>query len=194
MNLENVVRAKLTNQPLPAIETFEGALSKYIGNEQYSDIKFSVEGKVIPGHKLALVAQSEHFRKMFSGSFKEAQDGVIQIFDCTETIFLEVLRFFYTGDCNICEENCFGILEQANFFQLSRLTAMTEIFWYERLNIENAANVLDFANHFNASQLLQFTMEFIFENVNEVTKTASWKELDIEVISSVLIAAVKRAK
>jgi len=104
------------------------------------------------------------------------------------------LNFIYNGKCNLNEENCFGILEQANFFQLTRLTAMCEIFWFEHISIENAGSVLEFANHFNASQLRQFTMEYIFKNVHEVSKTNSWKELDVDLISSVLIASVERSR
>src|SRR5689334_18687239 len=86
--------------------------------------RFSFLDKIVPAHKLVVVAQSEHFRKMFSGSFRESQSNLIQIFDCTEAVFSEVLKFLYTGECNIVEDNCFNILEQANFFQLGRLTAM----------------------------------------------------------------------
>jgi len=193
--LQEIVKLKMANEPPPSnISTLESELSNYVASEKYSDVKFSVEGKLIPAHKFVLVAQSDHFRNMFSGSFKETQDGIIKIYDCTEEVFLEVLRYLYTGQCNITESNCFGILEQANFFQLNRLTAKSEYFWYERLNIENAANVLDFANHFNASQLKQFAVEFIFTHVHEVAKSDAWKELDIDLISSVLIASVERGK
>jgi hypothetical protein len=107
---------------------------------------------------------------------------------------LKVLEFIYTGNCVITEADCFGILEQANFFQLTRLIAMCEIFWYDQINIENAASVLEFGNHFNALQLKQFAMEYIFKNVAEVVQTNSWKELDIELISSVLVFSVERGK
>jgi len=193
-NLEVTVKSKLSNQALPNVCSFDTEISNLIGNEKFSDIKFGVDGHVIPAHKLVVVAQSEHFRKMFAGSFRESQDNTIKIFDCTPEIFIEVLRFIYTGECEINEVNCFGVLEQANFFQLTRLTAMCEIFWYQHINAENAANVLEFATHFNASQLKQFALEYIFKNVHAVTESNSWKELDIDIISSVLIASVERAK
>lgn len=193
--LEKIVKSKIANQPLTEeICTFDMELSKLIGKEQYSDVLISVDGKLLPAHKFVLAAQSEHFRRMLGGSFKEAQDNTIRIFDCTEAIFLEVLQFLYTGRCIITQDNCFGLLEQANFFQLNRLTAMCELFWYDHISVETAASVLEFAHHFNATQLRQFTLEYIFNNVHEVTKTAAWKELDIDLISSVLIASVERAK
>jgi protein-L-isoaspartate(D-aspartate) O-methyltransferase len=193
-NLEAVVTAKLNNQAVPIVSSFDQEITKYTGKEPYSDIKFSVGDTLIPAHKLILVAQSDHFRRMFAGSFKESLDGVIKIFDCTEALFMKVLDFIYTGNCAITEADCFGILEQANFFQLTRLIAMCEIFWYDQINIENAACVLDFGNHFNALQLKQFAMEYIFKNVDQVVQTNSWKELDIDLISSVLVFSVQRGK
>jgi len=193
-NLQAIVTAKINNQPLPDVSSFAQEIVKYIGKEDYSDIKFSVGDAIIPAHKLVLVSQSEHFRRMFAGSFKESHDGIIKIFDCTDVIFLKVLEFIYTGNCDITETDCFAILEQANFFQLTRLIAMCEIFWYDRINIENAACVLDFGNHFNAQQLKHFAMEFIFKNVAEVVQTNAWKELDVDLISSVLVCSVERGK
>jgi hypothetical protein len=193
-NLEAVVTAKLNNQPLPIVSSFEQEITKYIGKDDYSDIKFSVGETLIPAHKLILISQSDHFRRMLAGSFKESHDGVIKIFDCTEVLFVKVLEFIYTGTCDITESDCFGILEQANFFQLTRLIAMCEIFWYDQINVENAACVLEFANHFNALQLKQFAMEYIFKNVAKVVQTNSWKELDIDLISSVLVFSVERGK
>jgi protein-L-isoaspartate(D-aspartate) O-methyltransferase len=195
--LENValtVSSKIKNEPQPEVMTFDSEITKFIGEDKYSDVKFSVEEELISAHKMVLVAQSEHFRQMITGCFKESHDGVIKIFDCSPDTFSEVLLFLYTGKCNISEENCFSILEQANFFQLSRLIAMCEIFWYERINVENAGTCLAFANHFNATQLSHFAMEYIFKNVYDVTKSQAWKELDIDLISEVLIASVERAK
>lgn len=193
--LEKIVKLKM--EKLASTEeicTFDMQLAKFVGNELYSDIKFCVEDKLISAHKLVVVSQSEHFRKMFSGSFRESQSNLINIFDCSEAVFSEVLKFLYTGECNIVEDNCFNILEQANFFQLGRLTAMCELFWYEHICIDNAASILEYANHFNASQLKQFAMEYIFKYVQDVTKTVAWKELDVDLISSVLVASVERAK
>jgi protein-L-isoaspartate(D-aspartate) O-methyltransferase len=193
-NVELIVTSKIKNEPLPEVNTFDSEIFKLIEKDTFSDIKFSVEEKLIPAHKMVLVAQSEHFRQMFAGCFKESHDGIIKIFDCSPETFSEVLLFLYTGKCNITEDNCFSILEQANFFQLSRLIAMCEIFWYERINIENAGTCLSFAKHFNATQLSHFAMEFIFKNVHEVTQSQAWKELEIELISEVLIASVERSK
>jgi hypothetical protein len=192
--LENIVRAKMSNQPLPNIVSFAEALSQYIGQEKYSDVKFALEDTLIPAHKLMLVSQCDHFKKMFAGNFKESQDGVIKIFDCSVETFMKVLDFIYTGQCNITEQNCFGILEQANFFQLTRLIAMCENFWYNQINIDNAASLLEFAHHVNATQLKQFAMEYIFKHVKEVVSTPAWRELDIDLISSVLVFSVERAK
>jgi protein-L-isoaspartate(D-aspartate) O-methyltransferase len=193
-NLIQIVQAKLNNQTPIQVPTFDSAVSQLMEKETFSDVKFSVEDKIIPGHKFVLVAHSEHFRKMFAGSYKESQDGVIKIYDCTTEVFDEILDFLYTGNVNITEENCFGILEQGNFFQLPRLIALCELFWYEHISVENAANVLAFADHFNATQLQHFATEYIFAHVNEVVKTAHWKELDIDLISSVLVASVERSK
>jgi hypothetical protein len=81
-------------------------------------------GHQIPGHKLILRIRSDYFNSMLGGGLRESRNSTIDIQDCTAEIFTEVLRFIYTGECDINEDNCIGILEQANLLRLDRLTTM----------------------------------------------------------------------
>jgi len=180
--------------PQPGVKcTIGERLSMLVGSEELSDVTFHVAGTRIPAHKFILRVRSEYFNNMFSIGLKESRNTVIEIQDCTDAIFLEVLRFIYTGDCTITEASCVGMLEQANLLRLDRLTTMCEQYWRDSINIENAATILELSEHYNAYQLNQVALEFIFQHVKEVVRTQAWKELDIDLVSMVLVAAVERS-
>jgi len=187
---------------IPLITKLEGKddtdivtdLGTLVNNPLFYDVEFIVGEKVIPGHKLILETRSEHFRRLFSSGLKESQSNTIVITDCTYEAFLDVLRFIYTDACHVGEDNCISLLEQANFFQLDRLKAICESFWYKNINITNAGSVLEVADRFNAKQLKDFSMEFIFKNIKDVVNTPAFQELDQGLISSILIASVERGK
>jgi protein-L-isoaspartate(D-aspartate) O-methyltransferase len=146
---------------------------QFVGCPFASDIRFVVgdEKVVVPCHKIIL-NQIDYFKNMFSSGLRESFSSEIKIRDCTVPLFMDVLTYIYTGTCEVTDSNCEGLLEQANFFQLPRLTALCEKFWYLNINVQNAATILSVTDHYNASQLKQFTIEFIFKNVKEVIKTA----------------------
>jgi len=149
--------------------------------------KYHVDG-------LVLKVRTEYFRRMFSSGLRESQSNRIEIFDCTTNVFIDVLRFIYTDTCAINDDNCIPLLEQANFFQLDRLKAICECYWFDNINVHNAASVLQVADRFNALQLKNFAMEFIFSHIQDVVKTDAWRDLDPSLVSHILIASVQRSK
>lgn len=82
------------------------------------------EGTEIPTHKLILRIRSAYFNGMLASGLRESRNSIIEMHDCSAEVFIEVLRFIYTGDCSIQEENCIGILAQSNLLGLDRLTSM----------------------------------------------------------------------
>jgi len=191
---EALALAKKYEAVLPADNVpFEERLGQLVGSSQLSDITFNVAGEQIPAHKLILRVRSEYFNGMFSSGLRESRNSVIDIQECTPVIFIEVLRFIYTGDCKFTEATCVGILEQANLLGLDRLTTMCEQYWRDTISISNAATILELSDHYNAYQLKQYALEFIFTHVKDVVKTAAWRDLDIDLVSMVLVAAVERS-
>jgi len=169
-------------------------LDKIVSNQLFSDITFFVEGKKVPAHKLILEVRTDYFRRMFSSGLRESQSNEIQIFDCTPSVFTDVLRYIYTDSCAVNDSNCISLLEQANFFQIDRLKAICERYWFDNINNRNCCSVLQVADRFNASQLKDFAMEFIFKNIQDVVKTEGFGELDQSLVSHILITSVQRSK
>jgi len=169
-------------------------LDKLVNSPLFSDVTFCVEQHHLPAHKLVLEVRTEYFRRMFSSGLRESQSNRIEIFDCTTNVFIDVLRFIYTDTCAINDDNCIPLLEQANFFQLDRLKAICECYWFDNINVHNAASVLQVADRFNALQLKNFAMEFIFSHIQDVVKTDAWRDLDPSLVSHILIASVQRSK
>jgi hypothetical protein len=175
-------------------ERLEDVLSKLINNKFFSDVTIVLDDAKIPAHRLLLEVRSEYFRMMFGSGLRESQTKEIRVPDCSLDVFLEVLHFIYTDKCTLNEQNCITVLEQANFFQLPRLTAMCEKFWFHNISIPTSPLVLSVADRFNATQLKHFSMEFIFDNIEEVVKTPGWKELDRDLVTWLLISSIKRSK
>jgi len=191
---KKVTDATNSSATTKVIATLVGDLEKLVNSTDFSDVVFIVEGKQIPSHKLILELRSEHFRVLFSSGLRESQSNKVEIVDCTVGVFLDLLKFIYTDSCEVTDDNCISLLEQANFFQLDRLIAICEQFWYHNISVSNAANVFQVADHCNARQLRDFATEFIFKNVREVVQTQAFKDLEPSLVATILIASVERSK
>ncbi|KAG7377477.1 hypothetical protein PHYPSEUDO_011605 [Phytophthora pseudosyringae] len=82
--------------PSPA-RMLRHALAQYVDCEEFADISFLVEGRVVYAHKLILSALSARFRGMFSSGFREAREAQIAVPDVRYEVFLLLLEYLYTG-------------------------------------------------------------------------------------------------
>ena len=87
----------------------------------WADIQINVNGNVISAHKSALKASSELKRMI------EENGNEIHLQDVTHQVFMEVLRFMYTGTIGQIEmEICNELLLAAQRFHLSQLKEACE--------------------------------------------------------------------
>lgn len=94
--------AKYNNPTLP------GAFEKQYLNDATADMHFvfeTAEGVIerVPVHKFVLIAYSEVFNAMLSGSWQETDD--VKITDASPHAFKEFLRFFYFDEVELTTEN-----------------------------------------------------------------------------------------
>ncbi|CAH0480616.1 unnamed protein product [Peronospora belbahrii] len=73
------------------------ALAQYVDCEEFADISFLVEGRVVYAHKIILSALCARFRGMFSSGFREARESQVVITEMRYEIFLLLLEYLYTG-------------------------------------------------------------------------------------------------
>ncbi|TMW66068.1 hypothetical protein Poli38472_003833 [Pythium oligandrum] len=90
-------RATITCTTSPTL-VLQQALRDFVNNEEFSDISFLVEGRIVYAHKIILTLLSDRFRSMFTGGFREAQQKEIVIPDMRYVVFLKMLEYLYTGD------------------------------------------------------------------------------------------------
>jgi len=131
---------------------------------------------------------------MFSSGLRESRKEKISITELPHDVFIEVLRFIYTDNCNITDDNVPDLLSASNYYQLDRLKALCELYWYNDMDASNVAHFLYIADRYNANQLKNYAMEFIYSNIKEVVKSEAWKELDPDLVSYILIKSVERGR
>lgn len=83
-----------TDFPLPPTITAFMMFNAFFNSTCLSDVKFCVEGKIVPAHKLLLAGKSLVFNVMFGGELAEQEH--INLPDCEYEGMLEFSHFLYT--------------------------------------------------------------------------------------------------
>lgn len=88
-------------------QLLQRSLGQFVNNEEFADISFLVEGRVVFAHKLILSLLSERFRVMFSSGFREASEKQIQVPDVRYVVFVKMMEYLYTGEA-VAEDRWHG--------------------------------------------------------------------------------------
>ena len=142
-------------------------------NKKYADFVFKVENEKISAHKVILGARSPVFDAMFQHDMKENKTNETEITDVTPAAFKALLRFIYTGECevgNLAEE----LLVAAKKYDIRELKEICAKEMVKQLTVDNAVRFLVLSDLHGAEDLKDGAMRFINKNAPAVKKTPSW--------------------
>ena len=82
------------------LQLLHRGLGSFANSDEFADIKFIVQGRVVYGHRIVLSLLSDRFRAMFRtnlGGFREATQTEIAIHDYSHKVFVMMIEYLYSG-------------------------------------------------------------------------------------------------
>ncbi|OXU28347.1 hypothetical protein TSAR_008304 [Trichomalopsis sarcophagae] len=155
--------------------------------DELCDVTIKVRNKQIRAHKLVLAATIDYFHRMFLGNSEERMKDVISIDDFDEEIMEAIVTFSYTGKIVFTKENAADMLKATHFFELTDVKYKCIKFLKYNLETKNVFAMLHLAKLVpGCTSLLERTEKFIRRNLREVSLTDSYRNVDIELLKSIL--------
>ncbi|XP_065205279.1 speckle-type POZ protein B-like [Planococcus citri] len=152
-------------------------IASFFENQTLTDVILNVNGKEYPAHKTVLAARSPVFCAMFKHSTKEYELNRVDIVDINEAVVEEMLKYVYTGKCEVPDELAEGLLAAADKYDLDRLKIMCAKKLINGLSVKNAVSTLILADMHSNEYLNRKTIKFIVANFAQVLNTVDWKNL-----------------
>lgn len=174
----------VVNEP-NSLRLIERRMGHFFNDEEFSDVKFIVQGRTVYGHKMVLALVSDIFRAMFTAGFRESSSTEIEITDCSYDAFLAVMEYIYTGahpnippvsttfdpasnggnsKAHAASDQAgriVEILELADRFFLDHLKQICETQLQTFVNLDSVEYLLQVAQKTNAMQLLAVCLHLI---------------------------------
>ena len=145
----------------------------FLKDKEFADFTFKVENVKIPAHRAILAARSPVFAAMFKHNMQENRTNETEIKDVTPAAFRALLRFIYTGQCqvgNLAEQ----LPVAANKYGIQDLKQICAQELRTKLTADNAVDLLIFSDVHYAKDLKDGAIRFINKNAPAVMKTSSW--------------------
>ena len=154
---------------------------QFFMSREMSDIQLKCGDKTFDAHQVVLSAWSPVFRGMFQAEMKEKETKTVEIQDLEPDVMLEMLKFFYTGSCNINEKNpdpvnVMGILKAADKYQVDGLKNKCEEVMISILEPNNCLRILDCADMYGAQNLKTKALALVVSNMKTIKGSDEWKE------------------
>ena len=143
-------------------------------NKSLCDYEIQVNGKSFYCHKFVLIAMSDFFKAMLTGTMKESKEKFVELKGFHSSLGIElVLDYIYTGKIHINFENILSILDSASQLQIDYMFKLCSQFLIKNINTLNCVTILKLADTYSIQAVINYTNNFISENIVEIYQSGS---------------------
>ncbi|XP_051168007.1 speckle-type POZ protein-like A [Leptopilina boulardi] len=158
----------------------------FISEDKIKDVNLHVGNKTIHAHKSILTSKSTVFNKMFAIDMKESVTNDVNVTDINYEVFVEVLRFMYTGKIEKSDELALEILNAAHFYQIEDLMIVCEEVLSKNLDSDNVTDVVTLADKLSRQGLKKTCIQFISQHFQKFQGTGKLEGLPYSVLQKLV--------
>ncbi|KAG9302549.1 hypothetical protein G9A89_007253 [Geosiphon pyriformis] len=161
------------------------AWKSVLNNSEFADIQFMVQGVPVYAMSPILIARSEYFRDMFTGSWSESNQTdsyhTIEVPDFHPKTFLEMLHYLYTGRVNFKNDPSsshypVAIFSIADKYLVKELRQIAYKMISDQLTINNCAELL-FKTAWKWPDLKEDIIKYFVRNFKEACESEGFKHI-----------------
>ena len=161
-------------------------LSSLLDDPSTHNVTFKTsDGGSVSAHRAIVAAGSPVFHAMLYGNMKESNEKEIELTSVDTETFKTLLSFVYTGKVELDTNNCYKILEAAQYFIVTSLENKCAEFIAGLLNTKNFCAIAAFANSKNSTILLEKCSNFMKHrifSIDQIIHSPGFTQLPVQCI------------
>lgn len=165
-------------------------LEHLVGNKFGSDFTFIIEdddNAEIPAHKLIVALASPVLNRIVYGNDTFKPADTLKVDGISKESFIEILRYIYTDNINVNDDNVFEILNHSNYFGLPGIE--TKCFEYLDNNLN--ASTVPWIYHqlfyaFSSSKILTKCLQYIQIQPMKFFTSQYFLKISVDELKSIL--------
>uniref|UniRef100_H3CR62 Kelch-like family member 40a n=1 Tax=Tetraodon nigroviridis TaxID=99883 RepID=H3CR62_TETNG len=155
----------------------QDGLCDLLENEKFVDCVLKIKEQEFPCHRLVLAASSPFFKAMFLSDLEESKKREIVLRDVEPGVMGMILRYLYTSDINLTEQNVQDIFIVANMYQIPSIFSACVSYLQEKMVLGNCLAILRLGLLLDCSRLVLAARDFICERYQVVSRDQDFLQL-----------------
>jgi hypothetical protein len=168
------------------INIFLKNLNEYLDSGTYCDLTFRIGSEQFPCHRIILASSSPYFQVLLTHTFKENSLNSIELRDIEPSTFSSLLRYIYSGQIELDENNVQELLIASDMFQLDEVVKFCCHYLSISLNEKNVLDVWKIANELECSSLKDDAEHYILTHFRSLIKLDMIKLFSHNLLSKII--------
>ncbi|XP_068594391.1 kelch-like protein 40a [Cebidichthys violaceus] len=155
----------------------QDGLCDLLENDKFVDCVLQIQDQKFPCHRLVLAASSPFFKAMFLSNLEESKKREIVLKDVEPGVMGMILRYLYTSDISLTEQNVQDIFMVANMYQIPSIFSVCVSYLQEKLVLGNCLAIFRLGLLLDCPRLALTAREFICERYQVVVRDQDFLQL-----------------
>ncbi|XP_054888574.1 kelch-like protein 40a [Poeciliopsis prolifica] len=164
----------------------QDGLCDLLDNDKFVDCVLKIQDKEFPCHRLVLAASSPFFKAMFLSELEERKKREIVLKDVDPSVMEMILRYLYTSDINLTEQNVQDIFMVANMYQIPSIFSVCLTYLQEKMVLGNCLSIFKLGLLLDCPRLTLGAREFICERFQVVVRDQDFFQLSPSELAIIL--------
>ncbi|XP_076151826.1 kelch-like protein 40a [Alosa pseudoharengus] len=155
----------------------QDGLCDLLENDKFVDCVLKVKNQEFRCHRLVLAASSPYFKAMFLSNLEESKKREIVLKDVDPSVMGMVLRYLYTSDINLTEQNVQDIFMVANMYQIPSIFSVCVSYLQSKLVLSNCLAIFRLGLLLDCPRLASDARDFICERYDLIVRDQDFHQL-----------------
>ncbi|KAJ3611283.1 hypothetical protein NHX12_021299 [Muraenolepis orangiensis] len=164
----------------------QDGLSDLLENSNLVDCVLKIKGKEFPCHRLVLCACSAYFRGIFLSDLDESKKKEVVLEDVEPGVMGLVLKYLYTSNINVTEQNVQDIFAVANMFQIPSVFTVCVSFLQKRLSFSNCLAIFRLGLMLDCPRLAVSARNYACERFQFISRDLDFLQLGPSELAAIL--------
>ncbi|XP_051555466.1 kelch-like protein 40a [Myxocyprinus asiaticus] len=181
MSVDPVTEPRMYQQTL-----LQDGLCDLLETNKFVDCILKIKDREFPCHRLVLAASSPYFKAMFLSDLEESKKQEIVLKDIEPGVMGMILRYIYTSDINLTEQNVQDIFMAANMYQIPSIFSVCVSYLQQKLVLSNCLAIFRLGLLLDCPRLAMEARDFICERYQLIIRDQDFHQLGPSELAAII--------
>ncbi|XP_062843640.1 kelch-like protein 40a [Trichomycterus rosablanca] len=155
----------------------QGGLCELLEGDKFVDCVLKIKDLEFPCHRLVLAASSPYFKAMFLSDMEESKKREVVLKDVEPGIMGLILKYIYTCEIDLTEQNVQDIFMAANMYQIPSIFSVCMSYLEQKMMLNNCLAIFRLGLLLECPKLAAKARDYICDRFEQISRDQDFNQL-----------------